>query len=74
MIIKIFIINIFLGYAKSKNVLPIYIGDDKTDEDAFKVLKKRKQGFGILVSKFPKETSAAFTLQDPTEVIHSKKI
>ncbi|KAH9626475.1 hypothetical protein KSS87_006435 [Heliosperma pusillum] len=59
-----------LGFANSKDVLPIYIGDDRTDEDAFKVLRKRKQGFGILVSKFPKETNAAYTLQDPTQVMH----
>ena len=26
-----------LGYAKSQDVFPIYIGDDRTDEDAFKV-------------------------------------
>ncbi|KAL9234251.1 hypothetical protein vseg_009139 [Gypsophila vaccaria] len=58
-----------LGFANSKDVLPIYIGDDRTDEDAFKVLRKRKQGFGILVSKFPKETNAAYTLQDPSEVM-----
>lgn len=63
-------INLFTGYANSKDVLPIYIGDDRTDEDAFKVLQKRKQGFGILVSKSPKETSAAYTLQDPSEVIN----
>jgi len=25
------------GFADSKNVFPIYIGDDRTDEDAFKV-------------------------------------
>ncbi|KNA21869.1 hypothetical protein SOVF_039240 [Spinacia oleracea] len=58
-----------LGFSNSKDVLPIYIGDDRTDEDAFKVLRKKKQGFGILVSKFPKETSAAYTLQDPSEVM-----
>ncbi|KAA3465299.1 putative trehalose-phosphate phosphatase D [Gossypium australe] len=40
-----------LGYGNSNDVLPIYIGDDRTDEDAFKVLRDRGQGFGILVSK-----------------------
>ncbi|TKY56247.1 trehalose-phosphate phosphatase I [Spatholobus suberectus] len=57
-----------LGYANSDNVFPIYIGDDRTDEDAFKVLRSRGQGAGILVSKIPKETDASYTLQDPTEV------
>jgi trehalose 6-phosphate phosphatase len=49
-------------------VFPIYIGDDRTDEDAFKVLRSRGQGAGILVSKFPKETSASFSLREPAEV------
>ncbi|KAL2317712.1 hypothetical protein Fmac_031588 [Flemingia macrophylla] len=57
-----------LGYANSDNVFPIYIGDDRTDEDAFKVLRRRGQGVGILVSKIPKETDASYTLKDPTEV------
>lgn len=26
-----------LGFSNSSNVLPFYLGDDKTDEDAFKV-------------------------------------
>lgn len=31
--------------------MPIYIGDDRTDEDAFKALKSRPRGgTGILVS------------------------
>ncbi|KAG2605407.1 probable trehalose-phosphate phosphatase 8 [Panicum virgatum] len=58
-----------LGFDDRSDVLPVYIGDDRTDEDAFKVLKKRGQGLGILVSKCPKETDASYSLQDPTEVM-----
>ncbi|WOK94018.1 hypothetical protein Cni_G02720 [Canna indica] len=56
-----------LGVADCKDVMPIYIGDDRTDEDAFKVLRDRGQGFGILVSEFPKETNATYSLQKPCE-------
>ncbi|CAM0944115.1 unnamed protein product [Alopecurus aequalis] len=58
-----------LGFANSSDVLPVYIGDDRTDEDAFKVLRKRGQGVGILVTKCAKETSASYSLQDPGEVM-----
>ncbi|XP_035816893.1 probable trehalose-phosphate phosphatase 7 isoform X5 [Zea mays] len=59
-----------LGFADCSSVLPVYIGDDRTDEDAFKVLRRRgqDQGVGILVSKHPKETSASYSLQGPAEV------
>ncbi|PWA85047.1 haloacid dehalogenase-like hydrolase (HAD) superfamily protein [Artemisia annua] len=56
-----------LGYANCTDVFPIYIGDDRTDEDAFKVLRERGQGFGILVSKIPKDTNASYSLQEPSE-------
>ncbi|KAL3613406.1 hypothetical protein CASFOL_042669 [Castilleja foliolosa] len=56
-----------LGYANGTDVFPIYIGDDRTDEDAFKVLRERGQGFGILVSKTPKDTNASYSLQEPAE-------
>ncbi|XP_021803818.1 trehalose-phosphate phosphatase A-like [Prunus avium] len=56
------------------DVLPIYIGDDRTDEDAFKFLKKKKKrGYGILVSPGPKETSAFYSLKDPSEVMEFLK-
>ncbi|CAA7013353.1 unnamed protein product [Microthlaspi erraticum] len=57
-----------LGFENSEDVLPVYIGDDRTDEDAFKVLRERGQGFGILVSKVPKDTNASYSLQDPSQV------
>ena len=39
-----------LGLDECDDVIPIYLGDDRTDEDAFKVLKERAIGFGILIS------------------------
>ncbi|WZY80278.1 hypothetical protein YC2023_026662 [Brassica napus] len=56
-----------LGFGNSNNVFPVYIGDDRTDEDAFKLLRDRGEGCGVLVSKFPKDTDASYYLQDPSE-------
>ncbi|MCD7465701.1 hypothetical protein HAX54_001781 [Datura stramonium] len=58
-----------LGFGNSDDVLPIYIGDDQTDEDAFKVLRKRGQGFPIVVSADPKDTNALYSLREPKEVM-----
>lgn len=55
-----------LGLAGADDVVPIYIGDDRTDEDAFSVL--RGVGIGILVSTVAKQTAATFTLTDPDRV------
>lgn len=57
------------------DVLPVYIGDDVTDEDAFRALQRR--GVGIVVREIPSsllgrgesyETAAAYSLKDPDEV------
>ncbi|MQL80918.1 hypothetical protein Taro_013361 [Colocasia esculenta] len=58
-----------LGLSDCKDVVPIYVGDDRTDEDAFKVLREGNQGYGILVSSVPKETKAFYSLRDPNEVM-----
>jgi trehalose 6-phosphate phosphatase len=53
------------GLERAK-VRPIYIGDDRTDEDAFRGLGQC--GVGILVSEQPQPTAASYSLKDPTEV------
>ncbi|XP_077229080.1 putative trehalose-phosphate phosphatase 6 isoform X2 [Tasmannia lanceolata] len=58
-----------LGFGKSNDVLPLYIGDDRTDEDAFKVLQRRGQGYPIIVSSVPKDTNASYSLRDPSDVL-----
>lgn len=48
------------------DVLPLYIGDDVTDEDAFRTLKDR--GIGVIVAKEDRPTAARYRLADPEEV------
>ncbi|GLT40286.1 hypothetical protein SLA2020_144320 [Shorea laevis] len=62
-----------LGLSNCNDVLPIYVGDDQTDEDAFKVLREGNRGYGILVSSVPKESNAFFSLRDPQEVMEFLK-
>jgi alpha,alpha-trehalase len=49
-------------------VLPLYIGDDVTDEDAFRTLKDR--GIGIAVAEVPRTrtTDAVYILKNPDEL------
>ena len=47
-------------------VLPLYIGDDLTDEDAFRVLEQH--GIGIVVGDGDRITMARYRLRDPREV------
>ncbi|CAN6709779.1 unnamed protein product [Malus baccata var. baccata] len=56
-----------LGLSNCEDVLPIYIGDDRTDEDAFKVLREGNRGYGILVSSVPKDSNAFYSLREPLE-------
>lgn len=50
---------------KNKEIMPIYIGDDATDEDAFKVLKNK--GISVFVGK-PKKSYAKYYLKNTREV------
>ncbi len=51
---------------KKENVLPVYIGDDVTDEDAFKALKNK--GLTVFVGK-PGNSKADYYLKSTEEVI-----
>ena len=47
------------------NVLPIFLGDDITDEDAFRAVRER--GIGIIVAEQPRPTHATYLLRTPDE-------
>jgi trehalose-phosphatase len=52
--------------SRSGGIRPIYVGDDRTDEDAFRALEQR--GIGILVSEQSQPTAARYSLKNPAEV------
>lgn len=52
--------------AKEKKAWPVYIGDDVTDQDAFRAIKGK--GISIFVGSPKKGTAADYFLKDPREV------
>lgn len=48
------------------DIIPLYIGDDITDEDAFATLQG--QGIGVLVGEHDEKTAATYRLEDVNEV------
>ncbi|ABD69879.1 HAD-superfamily hydrolase subfamily IIB [Rhodoferax ferrireducens T118] len=56
-----------LGLAQS-DVFVLYLGDDITDEDAFRSLNAQGNGIGILVRDEPRDTAAQYALGSIEEV------
>ncbi len=53
-----------------REAFALYLGDDKTDEDAFAKLAEQGSGVGVLVSTVVKRsTRARFSLRDPADVL-----
>ena len=55
-----------LDFSWPDEYLPIYVGDDVTDEDAFRVLSD--DGVGILVGKHRQLSAANYHLENVDEV------
>jgi trehalose-phosphatase len=49
-------------------VTALYIGDDETDEDVFRILAEGR-GIGIVVGTEHRATLASFALEDPDQVM-----
>lgn len=47
---------------------PVYVGDDVTDEDAFRALAERGRGLSVLVAEEARPSGAAYAVRDPAAV------
>jgi trehalose 6-phosphate phosphatase len=57
-------IQYLLGHSPWSEALPIYLGDDYNDEDAFEVIKANG-GIAVLILPQPRQTFADFRLETP---------
>lgn len=62
-----FIMKKYARKGRTSGLLPIYVGDDLTDEDAFKVIEGYG-GISIYVSSEDSQTTARYLLNSPAEV------
>jgi trehalose 6-phosphate phosphatase len=53
---------------RNSGLMPIYLGDDLTDEDGFKFIEKYGKGISIFVGESNQNTSARYYLKSPFEV------
>jgi trehalose 6-phosphate phosphatase len=53
---------------RNSGLLPIYLGDDLTDEDGFRVIKNYGNGVSVLVGEENQPTAARYYLRSPAEV------
>lgn len=60
-------VRLLLRFSGQKEALPVYLGDDRTDESAFRV-SRDEGGFGVLISSREKESEAEYRLYDIGEV------
>jgi trehalose 6-phosphate phosphatase len=53
---------------RPSGLLPVYLGDDLTDEDGFRMLQKYGHGISILVGESRLDSAAQYCLKSPAEV------
>jgi trehalose 6-phosphate phosphatase len=53
---------------RHSGLLPIYLGDDLTDEDGFQVIEKYGKGVTVHIGEFANNSSARYFLRSPDEV------
>lgn len=53
---------------RNSGLLPIYLGDDFTDEDVFKVMARYGNGISVFVGDESRDTAARYFLKSPMEV------
>jgi trehalose 6-phosphate phosphatase len=53
---------------RNSGLLPIYLGDDLTDEDAFKTIEKYGYGITVYIGKPSSDSAARYFLDSPDEV------
>lgn len=55
-------------YDRTRNGITIYLGDDITDEDAFRMIRRYDYGISVFVGEYTSASQANYFLRSPDEV------